>query len=201
MKMPPNDSKVVRARDRLRSSTQQLHQQTESQLHWDQVFSSRASYQRFLLAMLRIVIPADAAIDRQLVHLKPEWVSKRRTAAWLEEDLQNLGDSPPSRLSSTQAADFDFVDTLAKAAGVAYVLEGSAMGGAILAKSLDERLHISADNGGKYLYGYGKQTGSHWGAVTSWLDAVLTEEKQIEEAADAAARTFAIFGDQLSEFR
>lgn len=199
--MPPTDPKMLRPREILRSRTQQLHQNTESQLHWDQVFSSRSAYQRFLLAMLRITIPADEAINRQLSNQEPSWLADRRTSAWLVDDFRKIEDGAVSLDDTENVADFDFVDSLAQAAGVAYVLEGSAMGGAILARSLEERLHITADSGGKYLHGYGKQTGAHWGAVTSWLDAVLTEPAMIDNAVDAAAQTFSIFGQQLHEFR
>ncbi|MFI4876516.1 MAG: biliverdin-producing heme oxygenase [Blastopirellula sp. JB062] len=199
--MPPTHSAPRRPREILRSRTQSLHQATEMQIGWGQIFASRANYLRFLGAMLRINLPAEIAIDRQIGATSPTWFDSRRTSAWLYDDLRQLSEAGFAQPPASDLADFDFVDSPATAAGVVYVLEGSALGGAILAKTLQQKLQITAENGGKYLHGYGKGAGAHWGEVTAWLDATLTDEASIDLAVDAAAKTFSIFGSQLNEFR
>lgn len=190
--MSPTNPTPVKPREILRAKTASLHQQTEQHLDWGSIFSSREGYGRFLQTMFRITAGADQAVERQWSENPPAWFADRRTSAWVAADLEQLQLAAP-----TEQADFQFADSPPKVAGVLYVLEGSALGGAILAKRLEQQLHISAENGGKYLNGYGKRTGEHWRQVIDWLDQVLAEPASLDAAIDAARQTFDLYAQQL----
>ncbi|MCA9258909.1 MAG: hypothetical protein KDA61_06900, partial [Planctomycetales bacterium] len=87
--------------------------------------------------------------------------------------------------------------SLAEAAGVAYVVEGSALGGQKLADWANRRLGVSATGGGRFFHGNGTQTRAQWLGVTSWLDRVLNTDQQASLATAAAKRTFLIYASQL----
>lgn len=111
----------------------------------------------------------------------PDWHFRRRAAA-LSSDLRAVGaDAPPSRhlaLPSSRAA----------LVGIAYVLEGSRLGGAVLAKRVapDYRGVATA-----YLeHGAGRR---FWPSFTATIGALAFTPAEQAEAVEAASRCFDLF--------
>lgn len=77
-------------------------------------------------------------------------------------------------------------DSVEKIIGYLYVIEGSTMGGQIITKVLRTNLGILPETGGRYFYGYGKETKSKWDDFCHMLNGV---KKTQEDAIVAAACT------------
>ena len=105
--------------ERLRAATKEKHERLDSSLSGD-LFADASSYERFLRASLWAVAPLETALA---VHADAlVLVAGERTSA-LRADLG--GGDVPSDVVSLDSAE---------AYGVAYVLEGSTLGGVSLAK-------------------------------------------------------------------
>lgn len=79
----------------------------------------------------------------------------------------------------------------ASALGSMYVLEGSALGGQVIAKQVGAQLGLTPANGAAYFQGWGDETGRHWREFREALAArVPADGDACERACAAACRTF-----------
>jgi len=120
---------MAELRARLRQATAPLHEQV------DAAFSSFSldqpdGYRRFLRAHSRVLSATEIALERAgFADLLDDWPMRvRRHALWA--DLAELECPPPPALSLPSLSDF------ASCWGVAYVLEGSRLGGRVLARRI-----------------------------------------------------------------
>ncbi|WP_069203505.1 biliverdin-producing heme oxygenase [Sphingomonas panacis] len=120
---------ALSARGALRTATAAHHDRV------DAVFSradlaNRDHYARFLQAQAGAYLPVEAALERAgAARLVPDWEARRRSHR-LRADLAALGIAVPD-----DGADIAFDDDAAVLGGV-YVLEGSRLGGAMLARGV-----------------------------------------------------------------
>jgi heme oxygenase len=75
----------------------------------------------------------------------------------------------------------------AYAVGVAYVIEGAQLGGAMLARRLAAEPVLPAFS---YLVGYGQATSSMWKQFLAFMDETVTTSQQIEQAVRGACDAF-----------
>jgi heme oxygenase len=139
---------------------------------------------------------------------------------WLETDLTVLtalpgGDhprvevdlSPPARLEAQVVAeqvDQRFRELLSAPSsswGVAYVLRGSRLGGAVLAPLVSDATGLPAGTGTAYLRSAGDEPGRDWVDFRRRLDVLDLSFEQIDLASDAARWTFARVGSELAAGR
>ncbi|MGG1943872.1 biliverdin-producing heme oxygenase [Trinickia sp. NRRL B-1857] len=81
--------------------------------------------------------------------------------------------------------------------GVTYVIEGSQLGGKVLASRLGARL---APHPLRYLGASGAAVGARWRTFIAALQTALTDESQIEEACDGASDAFDALIDIVDAF-
>lgn len=109
----------------------------------------------------------------------------RRKLKWLEADAEVLGIEKPELF-----ADLPDVSTLPKAFGSLYVVEGSTLGGAVIARHLNQHLGLTPENGGSFYASYGAEIGPMWKrfgeAITAYADGGSNDEEIVE----SAKRTF-----------
>ncbi len=111
-----------------------------------------------------------------------------RGLALLQADLRALGAAPLA-----WAAPLPRLDTPARALGSLYVLEGSALGGQVLAPVLRRQPGVDAGSGAAWFHGLGPAaSGDRWRAMRAWLGQELDAAPlATAQAADAACATFA----------
>lgn len=127
--------------------------------------------------VLAAVAPADAA-----------WVSARSRQPMLLADLQALGLSLPHRLAPLRLPS---LPDAASAWGSMYVLEGSALGGQVIAKSLERQLRIGRSSGAAYFHGWGDATGAMWKQFRDRIEhEVGGDDAATRRACQAAVATF-----------
>lgn len=169
--------------DRLRAATRLAHEAVERELDWERRVESLDGY-RDLLARLygfhAVWEPAAAALLADHAFFEP-----RRKAHLLAADLLCLG----LRQSSIDAlvlpcAPCVPMATRADALGAMYVLEGSSLGGQLIARRVSAVLGLGPQSGCSYYGAYGSAVGTMWRDFRARLLAASSPE-----ADDAMART------------
>lgn len=172
-----NMSDASTARQALRSATA-VHHERVDRAYGRFDLSDKRQYRRFLEAQAAGLLPAERAIDLSDVHaILPDWPERRR-GHLLRADLSALG--APAR-ACEGALGFA---TAEEVLGAVYVLEGSRLGGGVLARSVPS--HFPA----QFLSG---ADGRRWRALIEILERVLVSERQRKSAIGAACRVFALF--------
>ncbi len=121
----------------------------------------------------------------------PIFFRRRSKTSLLVRDLQALG------MSGGEIARLPVCDPLmpmpglAAAFGAMYVVEGSTLGGAIIARLVERRLGLSADAGCGYFRCYGSEVGSMWRSFGARLLSVSSAETD-DAIVAAANRTFEV---------
>jgi heme oxygenase (biliverdin-IX-beta and delta-forming) len=113
-----------------------------------------------------------------------DWLRARSRRRFLAQDLRALGIGP-----ATFAASVPPLPTEAAAWGSLYVLEGSALGGQVITRSLAEA-GLHPHNGTAYFHGWGEATPAMWREFRAVLEAQLAGAGAVDDACEAARRTF-----------
>jgi heme oxygenase len=110
-----------------------------------------------------------------------------RRAALLRADLELLGWSP----AAGDDESLPEIHSIAEFAGRLYVVEGAALGGQVLARSLGERWQLQRNSGLAFFTGSGvRETGRRWARVLQWLESAAQSGAEAHEMAAAASATF-----------
>jgi heme oxygenase len=169
---------MTSARLAIRAGTADDHERLD-QLFEGFDLADRDAYGHFLIAHARALPPVEAAIDAAgAAAWIPGWAHRRRAAA-ITADLAALRLAPPP-----PAAYAPLVDE-AECWGAAYVVEGSRLGGALLAR------RVAADLPRTYLAA--AQAKGAWAGFVSAMDAALGSAEGVVRATVAARRTFNLF--------
>jgi len=134
----------------LRAATADAHTELDTNLGLQTKSLTRERYGRFLRASMSVVAPLEARIACWLG--VPADGFCRTTA--LRSDLQQLDSNElaPATVPS--------INSFAEAMGAAYVVEGSALGGVVLARTITKTLGEDAPH--RYLSLRGEQTAHRW---------------------------------------
>lgn len=115
-------------------------------------------------------------------------IEKRQRAHVLKNDLLNRS-SLPIPASAKQELSVPVIDSIWKATGALYVIEGSTLGGKFICQSLAQA-GITASNGAAYFTGYGEETGRMWKTFIQFLNEIAITEDQEKEVMTAAEQVF-----------
>ncbi|RYU78796.1 biliverdin-producing heme oxygenase [Hymenobacter persicinus] len=152
--LPPTEAPGILAR--LRAETRPYHDALE-QNDFNQALTagtlSRAGTEQFLADMYGFLQPYEVRL--QSASLGPEWeVSRRLRAPLILQDLHRNPAAPGLPL----CPDMPPLDTQAQLLGAMYVLEGSTLGGQVIARQL-AKAGIPART---FFQGAGERTGPQW---------------------------------------
>jgi heme oxygenase len=149
----------------LRRATAERHRRVEAQVRLDAEFDVghyRCVLQCFEAFLARWEACITACLPPRLQH----WFSERQRLPLLRLDLAAL--SAPPLVLPDKAFELA-LPSLAAAFGSLYVMEGSALGGQVIARQLARQHGIGAENGGAYFEGQvtarlrnGANSGSFW---------------------------------------
>ncbi|GLR47507.1 biliverdin-producing heme oxygenase [Sphingomonas astaxanthinifaciens] len=135
-------------------------------------------YGRFLAAQATVLLPLEQWLDEQGATDLLDYWPERRRADLLRDDLANLGQQIP------QAEDINLPATPAAMLGAAYVLEGSRLGGALLARQ------VGADLPRRFLAG---ERAASWRGFVGQLDRRLQDPADLDAAIEGARTVFEAF--------
>ncbi|MBY2949637.1 biliverdin-producing heme oxygenase [Rhizobium leguminosarum] len=163
-------------RSALRAQTADCHTAVDT-LFGSFDLSRIQDYKAFLRAHARVVPSVEHALENGGIgRLLPDWPERRR-AHLLAADIRELDDRLPVLLPQPVLRCEAAVCCEAAVWGAAYVLEGSKLGGALLAKAVPDHLPSS------YLSPQGPK-----GAIRLFMDRLDASEVDDPGAAVAAAR-------------
>lgn len=187
MALPATDARRAPAnahdpRDALRRATAHLHAEVDASMPLARPNPSLADYQCHL-ALLADWVDALRALPMDVERLNDE---ARRVDADLDECERLLNtphrDQPqPPPSPATAPGPFGW--------GVAYVIEGSRLGGQVMYRRLADAL---APHSLAYLQGAGRDTGVRWSAFLAELRQQLRTDDDVRAACDGAAQAFAL---------
>jgi heme oxygenase (biliverdin-IX-beta and delta-forming) len=126
-------------------------------------------------------------------------VTARRRCSLIEEDLNALGIAPTAGwpICPRPAA----FENRAQIFGSLYVIEGSTLGGAVIARALTPLVGDETPNTRRFFIGYGPRTGAMWAEFLNALDAAVTTPDDEAEAVRASNDTFSAFESWMSNWR
>lgn len=125
--------------DKLKKNTQSLHDKIE-QNHFMQKLQTKSFSKQDYVILLKIFYTSHLMIEGQLYAFEELEMKTRQRLSLLKADLSSLGYDEAS-LKKTLESDLELnLNTLSKAYGALYVLEGSRMGGMFLSKMIADAL-------------------------------------------------------------
>jgi heme oxygenase len=177
---------------RLRSETRALHASTERRIAPAERLRDVQAYAGFLC----VLYPLYASIEGRLATFG-EWaalvppleVADRRRAHLLIADLSDLGVAEPRGAGAAQQG----VECFAGAFGALYVIEGSRLGGRLLARQVSAAVGDAAAGALRFLGSDGTDVGHLWHELRTALSCFAADS-------DAATRDAVIAG-ALETFR
>jgi len=159
-------------------------------------------YATVLLAYFHFYRVFEAAIEEALSRLALDFdYSARRKLPWLAEDLGKLGidpDSPALKPSPSLEVPYE-LDT-GQLFGVLYTIEGSTLGGKVIAAHLAANCGLTASNGARFFAGYGDAVDTCWRKFTSSLEGHLVDATARSQSCHAARQTFTVMEQVLNDY-
>jgi heme oxygenase len=172
----------------LKENTYPEHQAAEKKLVLVlKRIETNEDYVRMLNWMYGFYAPLEALIQKQLTpDLLPD-IQRRIRAEYLLWDIRDLG---LLNLEFRICRELPVIDTVAQAIGALYVVEGSTLGGRIIAGMLKQQLGANVPT--TYFNGYGEENSRMWQTYKDFLNLPRTPEQQktILETAKATFITF-----------
>ena len=185
---------------RLRSETRALHASTERRVAPAERLRDVGAYARLLAALY----PLYASIEDRLEPFGADWleleppldVALRRRAHLLVTDLASLGLDEPWRIGAAAPA----IESFAQAFGALYVLEGSRLGGRVLARQVSAAVGAPASQAQRFLRGEGTEVGRLWTELRTALAgfAAGSDAGTRDDVIVGALETFRCFDRQLA---
>jgi heme oxygenase len=120
----------------------------------------------------------------------PLWYEDRRRTPWLAADLSYLGIVPKAGPTPAEQGLSVGLSSPGGVIGALYVIEGSSLGGAFIARQLAQNLGITADSGGRFFHGYGRDTEMRWEEFCRFAERIVDDPIEVYRAQQAAAQVF-----------
>lgn len=178
------EAKPATSRDRLRAATAQAHEAVDGLFsRFD--LAEPQSYCLFLEAHQAVLPACEQALDRAGAQaLLADWPSRRRGSA-LAADLHDLGGTEARPIPPIA------IVTDAQAWGLLYVLEGSRLGGTVLARRVAQSSDVQSRAATRYLsHGEGQRL---WPSFVTALNASKEVQERLPEVIIAAIDGFSLF--------
>jgi heme oxygenase len=183
--------------DELKEATLANHQQTEKQL----ILRMKAmrSLDQYI-ALLQMFYGYFGGLEQQInkfvdAQNLPDHNQRRKTES-IATDIQNLGATIPPL---AQRGELPEIDNLKKAIGALYVIEGSTLGGKIIAGMMRQHFTFQGDEGLSFFCGYGDDTDKMWTSFKNELNAIASTTQGRTEITKAADQTFEMFGEWIAK--
>lgn len=125
-------------------------------------------YGRVLRTFLWLYTPLQDALARRIEQTGHGFELADRVG-WLQADFASLGLScelPPDPWQVPA------MDSAEKLVGALYVVEGSTLGGQVIARQISASLGLTAQHGARFFNGWGEQTDTRWNSFWRYADEI-----------------------------
>jgi heme oxygenase len=187
-------------RNELRAATSEQHARLERELNIPDSIGSAADYTRLLSRLYGFYAPLEQRLLQFETSLGEHGVHvARRLKAWkLECDLHSFGWTPDAVSALPRCAELPHVSSDAHALGCLYVLEGSTLGGQVIARRVRRVLQIDGDAGLAFFRAYGARTGRMWQGFVDRLNAYPATDAEARWLLQAAPRDATLLKRRLA---
>lgn len=177
----------------MKEETKEAHQALEAVvIKKIKAIQSKEDYEQLLYKFYGYHYPLEQWFNKYLDNdTVPSYTSRRRADKILT-DLANLGHE---NAVIPLASDLPVINSLAKALGAFYVMEGSTQGGTIIADMLLRNAGLTSETT-SFFYAYGEDKGL-WKAFKDKIDTYSADSSFSEEMVDAANETFSKFKEWM----
>lgn len=178
----------------LKERTRPLHAMVEREVNIFRRIATLEDYTRLLARLYGFYLPLDALLADApgLSSLGIDFV-QRRKAPLLRADLAALGWSGDQVRRLPLCAELPALNTLSRALGTLYVVEGATLGGQIIGRQLSQNLDVTAQRGGRFFASYGENVPTMWASfgvsVVAHANTADIESAIVQSARD----TFSAF--------
>jgi len=180
--------------EKLRTETRSAHESIEHAIDLERLTSSLEDYGALLKRFYGFHVMWEAVAGPTLD--EPEFFEPRRKTGLLVKDLLALGlqesDIAALPLCQPTVPMANRWDVL----GAMYVIEGSTLGGTLIARRTHERLGLMPESGSAYFRSYGSAVGPMWREFRDKLSDASSPDTD-ESVISSAQRTFQIMQDWL----
>jgi heme oxygenase len=181
---------------RLKTETRAAHDRIEAAMDLDRRIATRDGYRDLLIRFYGF----HKAWETEAVGRAPDqgFFERRRKTQLLVQDLEALGLKSDDIIRLPQCRPLMPLPGPEAVLGSMYVVEGSTLGGAIIARDVENRLGLDAETGCAYFRSYGRDIAAMWRS----FGAVLLEASSPEVddlIVESAQNTFTVMHDWLCE--
>lgn len=174
---------------RLRQETEADHHTVEGAVPLMHQGLNIAEYVQCLQRIHGVV----TAWEERAAKIAPEWLQPallaRQRRPLLERDLAWFGVAEKDDRCPTLPE----MNNLPSLFGTMYVMEGSTLGGQLIARHVEAALHLSEGRGNSYFLGHGSRTGPMWKEFCEMLKLQIADE-QTDAVVVSAKAMFNTFG-------
>lgn len=181
--LPPVAPSAVAPLPALRAATRNHHQRLDRLIDLRRLADGRR-YGRVLQGMEGFLGAWEGHVATALPAPWHAWLRGRSRRPFLQHDLRVLGLAVRGPLGPMPE-----LASAAAAWGSIYVMEGSALGGQVITRSLAQA-GLTPGRGGAYFHGWGPATGSMWHEARRLLDEQLADAARLSQACAGACATF-----------
>lgn len=184
---------------RLKRETEQAHRETERLMPFDEERFSMNDYLELLVKFYKFYRHFEPGLITAMAARKIAFDYRERLKTpKLIADLQSLGMNEKA-IGVISADENDLIfDSGEKIFGALYVVEGSTLGGQIIARHLKARFGLNETGGAAFFAGYAAQTGLMWNEFRAAITDFAASDSNHDEIIGAAQKTFEIFGRAIA---
>lgn len=178
--------------EKLKENTKQHHQLLEKKMVVRmKSVSTQNEYAQLLSLFYSFFGGLEVVIDRYIdTALLPDYAQRRKSAALADDLLELSAQLPLFALRNDLPEIRDHIQCI----GALYVMEGSTLGGKIIAKMMMQQLNVTDMPGLSFFKGYGEQTMAMWQIFKQYIDIPLSATEQ-EIIIQSANDTFLQFSN------
>jgi heme oxygenase len=181
--------------EELKERTARVHQESEKKMiRALKRIDTTEEYIRMLNWLYGFYAPIEALVHCQLTpELFPD-MEKRCRAEYIRWDIEESGiPAPPPDICD----ELPRIDSFPRALGALYVLEGSTLGGRVIASLISRQL--GSPKSLSFFSGYGAETGNMWQSLKDFLENPFAKEEK-QEILAAAEETFLAFKHWIDRY-
>jgi heme oxygenase len=163
---------------------------------------SMLSYQQVLLGYFYLYRVLEKAISDAIARDALDFdYQARLKLPWLNTDLKFFNIEPLSVGHFWSHGMKPFViRNAAELVGVLYAIEGSTLGGQVIARQVAKNFGLTSANGGRFFSGYGTQTAERWNAFEIFMQRSCLDADSQYQASGTAVTTFLLVERTLDEY-
>ncbi len=182
--------------ERLKVETRPAHDRIEAAMELGRCIASRDAYRSLLIRFYGF----HSAWERSAAAAAPDrtFFESRCKTRLLVRDLVALGLGENEIIRLPQCDPLMPLSSSAAVLGSMYVVEGSTLGGAIIARQVERNLGFDGQTGCAYFRGYGRDSAVMWKQFGAMLLEASSPETEVVIVA-AAQETFRVMHDWLCE--